>query len=340
MLDFPALYRKCLRQNKLKCTTEEIQNFLDNTRSMLIVSDHTITSFIDFKGLKIQGEDCVGFFPKESAASFYRPSGINFIREQCLKADFVLPPFMKMGFLSDFAQSIATTTNIEHVAEDYFPRMFNLESLSALYVEMYAKNSDFEIYRDQIKEAIEAYCLGINKVAVTALLPCIEGIIRTLGLKIGLRCSEHVSLHHFVDILEKIQKSVINKVFTGFSWVPNDYRKVALHDCTNEQVQIIESLIYFLKNALYKNTTEYQGSTNLNRHGVLHGLIADFSSHVNFFRLITVLNALYICSLLTGSSGSFFHPPSTDSSRALETRLLKMRLFRIGLDGGTDTSHE
>lgn len=333
MIDFPTLYRKCLRQNKLGVTSDEMQNFLDSGKSMLVVTDHTVTSFRDIKGFKIQADDCVGFFPKEIASNLYVPSGINFIRDQCLKADFVLPPLMTMGFLSEFAKAIANASDIERVAENYFPRMFNLESLSALHSEIYAKNSDFEIYSDQIKEAIEAYCLGLNKVAVTALLPCIEGIIRKLGLKIGLKCSEHVSLNQFIVILEKIQKLVINKIFSDFDWVPSDYKKVALHDCTNEQIQIVESLICFLRNALYKNTIEYQGSTNLNRHGVLHGLISNFNSHVNFFRLITVLNALYVCSLLTGNTGSLFHPPANDDSRKLENRLLKINLFRIELDG-------
>ena len=333
MVNFRALYRKCLRQKKLGSTSDEMQRFLDNSRSILIVTDHTVSSFGNIQGFKIQAESCVAFFPKEEPTKLHTPSGVNFVRDQCLKADFVLPPLMAMGFLNEFAQAISSSDNIESVAESYLPRMFDLGSLSALYTEIYAKNCDFRIYSNQIQEAIEAHCLGLNKVAVTALLPCIEGIIRTLGIKIGLSCSEHVSLHQFIDILEKIQKLVIDKVFSEFDWVPSNYRAVEFHDCTNEQIQIIQSLIFFLKNALYKNTLIYQGSTNLNRHGVLHGLISNFSSHVNFFRLITVLNALYVGSLLTGSSGSLFHPSENDTSRALENRLSKIKLFKVVLDG-------
>ncbi|MDO8343040.1 MAG: hypothetical protein Q7T48_07570 [Cellvibrio sp.] len=212
--------------------------------------------------------------------------------------------------------------------------MYNLEGLSALSVDIYRKNNDFTEYSSQIDESIEAFCLGLNRVAITSLMPCIEGIIREIGIKIGISCEEHVNVKQFVNILKKIQQKIIaNIVFYGFDWVPSDFKSISLHDGFNEQIQMVESLKYFLNNGLYQHTASYQGSTNLNRNGVVHGFITNFSSQVNFYRLITVLNMLYVCSVLTGNEGSLFHPSASEESKLLEKRLASIIIFKRALNG-------
>jgi hypothetical protein len=336
MVDFQKLYRKCSRANLLGKSCHELQHFLDKSGSILTINEHAVSSFKSIEGYAVQTDACRAFFPKQTVAELRvkESSRLYYIREQCLKVDFVTPPFMQNQFLGEFAKAIETGSDLEKVAEEFAPRMYGLEGISALSVEIYRKNSDFTKYSSQINESIEAFYLGLNRVAITSLMPCIEGIIRDIGIKIGISCEEHVNVKQFVNILKKIQQRIItNLVFYDFDWVPSDFKSISLHDGFNEQIQMVESLKYYLNNGLYQHTASYQGSTNLNRNGVVHGFITDFSSPVNFYRLITVLNMLYVCSVLTGNNGSLFYPPTSDESKVLEKRLASMIIFQRVLNG-------
>lgn len=335
MVDFQALYRKCSRANLLGKPFHELQVFLDKSGSILTINEHTVSSFKSIEGYAIQTDTCRAFFPKQTVAELKKASSnLDYIREQCLKVDFVTPPFMQNQFLSEFAKAIEAGSDLEKVAEKFASRMYGLESISALSVEIYLKNSDFIKYSSQINESIEAFYLGLNRVAITSLLPCIEGIIRDIGIKIGVSCEDNINVNQFVKILKKVQQRIIkNLVFYDFDWVPSDFKSIDFHDGFNEQIQMVESLKYFLINGLYQHTASYQGSTNLNRNGVVHGFITDFSSPVNFYRLITVLNMLYVCSVLTGNNGSLFHPTTSGASKLLEKRLASIMLFQSILNG-------
>lgn len=255
MVDFKKLYRKCSRANLLGKSCHELQDFLDKSGSILTVNEHTVSSFKSIEGYAIQADACRAFFPKQTVAELKTNSYLNYIREQCLKVDFVTPPFMKNQLLSKFAQAIEIGSDLEKVAKEFALRMYDLEGISALSVEIYRKNSDFTKYSSQIDESIEAFYLGLNRVAITSLMPFIEGIIRNIGIKIGISCEEHVNVNQFVKILEKIQQRIIkNTVFYDFDWIPSDFKSISLHDRFNEQIQMVESLKYFLNNGLFTLT--------------------------------------------------------------------------------------
>jgi hypothetical protein len=329
MVDFQTLFRKCTRAKLLGKSSYELQEFLDKSGSILTINEHTVSSFKSIEGHSVKADSCKAFFPKQTVAELEVNSRLNYIREQCLKIDFVTPPFMTNQFLGEFAKAIETGINLENVAEEYAPKMHNIEGISALIVDVYRENSDFAKYSSQIEEAIEAFYLGLNRVAITSLMPCIEGVIRDIGIKIGISCEEHVKVNQFVSILKKIQQRIIkNLVFYDFDWVPSDFTAISFHDGFNEQIQMVESLKYFLNKRLYQHTASYKGSTNLNRNGVIHGFITNFNSPVNFYRLITVLNMLYVCSVLTGNNESLFHPETSEASKLLEKRLNKILIFK------------
>jgi hypothetical protein len=77
---------------------------------------------------------------------------------------------------------------------------------------------------------------------------------------------------------------------------------------------------------MYQNTDEYGGSTGLNRHGIIHGLISGFDTPTNYLRLITLLNSLCIASMIAGDTGSFFHPPETVESKKLARNFGKCQM--------------
>ncbi|MDO8343041.1 MAG: hypothetical protein Q7T48_07575 [Cellvibrio sp.] len=119
MVDFQTIYRKCSRANLLGEPCHVLQQFLDKNGSVLIVTDHTVSSFKSIEGYALQSDACRAFFPKQSVEELKASSHLHYIREQCLKVDFVTPPLMKNQFLRQFAKAIETGANLEKVAEEF-----------------------------------------------------------------------------------------------------------------------------------------------------------------------------------------------------------------------------
>jgi len=203
MVDFQKLYRKCLRQSVLGKSSDELQLFLGN---YLIVNDYTVNSSTLIRGYSIQSENCRGFFPKQAVSELSTASGLTYVRKQFRKVDFIIPPFMKRDNLDCFCEKIKTSNDLEKLAFEYFSVFYNKSLLENCHIEIYRKCIDFKDYDTQIQEAIEAYHFGLHHVAITALLPCIEGILRNIGLKVGIDCADHITKNQLVSILEKTKK--------------------------------------------------------------------------------------------------------------------------------------
>ncbi len=322
---FRSAYRKCLRTNALKKNIECVREIISTCVDDFQIEKAHVDSFIRIEGYKVVISGSAGFFPKEKTQELEQEYHLRWLRETFLKAEFVSPPLLAYEFLSEIAKEIMNATSpseIEQVIQKHGPRMYPIKSLASLHENIYRLNPIVSPYSKQIQECIEAFHFGLFGAAITGLIPCIEGIIRDTGKKINIACDEHVSLHQFIDIIEKLQQRILKKyVFREYSWAPVDFMNIDFHDHFNEQIQILQSLKFYLNNSLYMHTQSFSSATGLNRNGVVHGFITNFNSAENFYRLVTVLNLLYVCTLFAGESGSMFHPPIPDTPTKFETRL-------------------
>lgn len=333
--EFQVAYRKCLRTGALKKGIDNVRETISKCIDDFKVEEAEVSSFRKIAGYKVTVSGNQGFFPKESVSELCQKYNLIWLRESFLKAGFVTPPLLAMGFISKIASEINSTNDpeIEKVIKKYGPLMYSTRSLASLYENIYSVNPILATYSKQIRECIEAFQFGLFGVAITGLMPCIEGIIRDIGMRLGISCEEHISINQFIEIVERLQKRDIKElVFYGYLWVPVDFLSIELHDHFNERIQFVQSLKFYLKNSLYMHTQEFDGATGLNRNGVLHGFITNFHSAENFYRLITVVNLLYVCALIAGGSGSMFHPNIPESPTEFEKRLLSIAVLRVSLE--------
>ncbi|MGO2503068.1 MAG: hypothetical protein ACTH7C_08055 [Cobetia marina] len=290
------------------------------------VEEGVISGFKKIHGFSICIDSYHAFFPRHDFLNSSNMSALVYGREILSGIEFVYPPFCSHGFVQRFVNSIALAPKNEDLILAYTKEMFSLERLSVLFTEKYNSNKDISPFYQQILESLYAHCMGWHRVAVTSLIPCIEGVVRSIGVSLDPKFEKVVSAKDLDEILKLICKHVINRNLPKDAWVPDDLKSLDYHDSFDEQIQMVQSLRYFIKHKLYAHTDSYSSDARLNRNGVVHGFIDDYNSPLNFYRLIVVLNSLYVCSALAGRGGSLFFPSPTNSSRELLDKLNKINL--------------
>lgn len=317
---FEAIYRKCRRTKSLTLGREAVIFCISTiVNEPYTVEETKIGSFKTIEGYKIIINNELAFFPR-SPNMINQSSGINWHRSIFLEINLVLPPYYKMGYLSSFAHLIKESKkeDKENLANIFLNSMYSEDSIASLCINIYKKKIAISPFYEQILESIQAFYYGLYRAAITTIIPCIEGIIRNIGDQVKMPISDKIDKDSFLKVLCKVQLHDIKNIeLRTYNWFPKKEMNIPLFDIFNERIQMIESIKYFLEHSLYQHTKNRSNITNLNRHGIIHGLISNFNNPSNFLRLITMLNSLSITSIIAGDPGSFFHPPTTPESENL-----------------------
>jgi len=177
-------------------------------------------------------------------------------------------------------------------------------------------------FYNHILESIQAYYAGLYKAAIITLIPCIEGVIRNIGGYVGKPSQDIINRKEILDILKKVEiQEIRNNFLNDYDWFPED-EVISLLDNFDERIQMIESLRYFIEKSMYHDTRSenYSPSSNiLNRHEIIHGLIVDFDSPINYLKLIVLLNALATISIIAGDPGRCSLPIINPEAKVLES---------------------
>ncbi len=191
---------------------------------------------------------------------------------------------------------------------------FNLEELlSHIYTERYLASMvldrypyvpHIQNYSEIIKEAVEAHFLGLDHVAVSGLIPVVEGAGRRILHEKSL--SERHVKNVFIALSDHCKKDVIkNKL-----------------GAVGEIVEMLDSFVHFVKENLYINSEKYPHPDKTNRHGILHGAFSDhdYGSPLNFYKVIGAVDFLsFIVSIKAPIS--FFAPEESPESERLSRYL-------------------
>ncbi|USX22880.1 hypothetical protein NHH82_12260 [Oxalobacteraceae bacterium OTU3REALA1] len=319
---FPNLYKRCLKSGLLKQGVAAIQVEIEKMGVAASVEATKMLAFLDLEGYRVQRGDIAAFFPLTTEISDARKNTIVArMRKNFLEVDVVVPPYVGMGYLSRYAAGIEKSSSQEEKEN------FIAEMLEELYGEpltladlciAYKLDPCIAPFYDNIVEAMEAHFLGLRRASVLTLIPCIEGIIRNLADRVGRNIRDRIDAPSFLDVLCRVQKHYIKNVeLRGIAWVPSELETIAFFDHFHELLQMVESIRVFVEHAMYKHTADYNRSSQLNRHGIVHGLLSDYHTETNFYRLIVLLNGLSVASIVAGHNASLFHPEPTDEAREL-----------------------
>jgi hypothetical protein len=214
------------------------------------------------------------------------------------EVDWLIPAYVPLGLVTKFAKAIEDTPADQKLAivRSTLGNFYNAERLATMLLERYSKIIHVKEFAPQIGESIKAFFSGYKIVAVVALVPVVEGIVR----KMATRQERDVGKG-----TEKLKEEFALLV---------ERERTSPH-CYGERLVMFEVLRDFISERFLKNTRFYDGLNSFNRHGILHAIYDQYGDDLNFFRLITLLDLLcFAIGMIEGGVSSF--PPETTSDSA------------------------
>ncbi|OOE78404.1 hypothetical protein BZG73_15915 [Salinivibrio siamensis] len=220
---------------------------------------------------------------------------MDYYKELFNKAGWFVPPYVQMGYLDKIAEDISK--NNDSNLESLLSRIYTHDHLAAMVKHRYPIAPHISDYKLIIAEAIDAHFLGLHHVAVSGLIPVIEGV----GRKIleSKNISEKYVKNVFVAVAEHSKEDVIANQLGA----------------VDEIVAMLDSFVHFTNNNLYVNSARYPHGDKTNRHGILHGAFSDsdYGEPINFYKAIGSIE--FLCFVVSIREPiSFFAPNSSEAS--------------------------
>ena len=215
------------------------------------------------------------------------------------EVDWLLPAYLASGSVLKFADAIETASPDQRLAlmRLTLEGTYDAEYLAAMLLGLYSNTLHVKDFAQHIDESIKAFFSGYKLVAVVAMVPVIEGIVR----KMASRASRDIG------------------VGTGKLKVEFDHiveRERTSLNCYGERLVMLEVLRDFIRERFLEKTDKYDGLNHFNRHGIVHGIYDKYGVDLNFFRLITLLDLLcFSIGMIEG--GPVFAPKTTRESSQL-----------------------
>ncbi|MGE4723128.1 hypothetical protein [Yersinia enterocolitica] len=296
------------------------------------VNPATITNAMEhLNGYCISVQDNNIFFPKPSVFKIKDNTFISW-GELLNEAETILPAYFSFGEIIPIVSAIHAADNQSEKIKrgnEALGKLFPPQTLALLSVDLYPKFSALSDSNVQIRETVEAYCLGHYRSAITTLLPCIEHAIKALGARLGIAEQENISSNFLLEIINKSLKNYISDyVYRDYDWFPQNIGNDDFFNKFDERYQIIANGRDYIKNHLYQNTGKYTGISQLNRHSILHGFMTKYHDQPNYLRLINLLNNICFMLTISGEAVSLMLREGTDSCLAFYRHLLCLE--RVG----------
>ncbi|MEE4675322.1 hypothetical protein V2K57_11690 [Pseudomonas alliivorans] len=334
-MDFAKTYRTCKMSRALARGLPAVLECLERQRATYIsVEDATVDVFSPIHGYRVTTLDGTAFFPK-NVLEVRKDSGLVWMREGLSTADVVLPPYYALGDVSRWTSLIISAKGHDgrmKAGDAMLMEMYPFDAIAKLVIGVWSKRKTFDLFHDQLVESAKAYGLGLYGVAIVGLLPCVEGIIRKLGVLAGISVRDAVSIHTLIRVFKHLQRNELAHMFDGFDWYPPSEINVGLLDGFHERVQMLESIATYLNSKLYLHTDSAPEYLTLNRNGIAHGFFHGYATQANYLRLFNLLSSLSFAAILVEGSGSMMFPRATAESDVLNASLIKCSAMKSMLN--------
>lgn len=220
-----------------------------------------------------------------------------------------IPPYTQRQFLDMAANKLAVDCSLDALRVLLTP-LYSPENMAAMIVERYPFVPYICEYKEIISESAEAHFLGLKHVAVSGLMPVIEGVGRKVAKSRGLNDGAYIK-----TIFKEIACSVKAEYLAANSSVES------------EIASMMDSFIEFTSNNLYIDSKSYQLSDKTNRHGILHGAYADidYGDKLNFYKAIGAVDFLCFVVSMKTSGVSLMAAAPTPSSTKTALRYLALQ---------------
>lgn len=226
---------------------------------------------------------------------------IDGLRKALNSFGWFIPPYLTLTFLQSIRTAIETNPAFD---QDALGKALSLayspQHLAAMVSVRYPETPYVQDYKGIISEAVESHLLGLDHVAVTGLMPVIEGSGRRLARSRSLPVTDDTPIKAVFAILAD---DCVTQVIGDSMGVVHEF------------VVMIESFVEYAKKFFYVSSSAYPLADLTNRHGTLHGAYADkdYGTPINFYKTIAAVD--FLCTIAAFRSPiSMLAPSPTEAS--------------------------
>ena len=216
------------------------------------------------------------------------------------EVDWLLPAYLTSGSVLKFAEAIDTASPDQRLAlmQLTLEGTYDADYLAAMLSGLYSNTLHVRDFAQHIDKSIKAFFSGYKLVAVVAMVPVIEGIVRKMAGRASRDFDDGTGGLKFEFEFDKIVE-----------------RERTSPNCYGERLVMLEELHDFIRERFWEKIKKYDGLNHFNRHGIVHGIYDEYGVDLNFFRLITLLDLLCFSIGMIEGGPSFAPEPTPESSR-------------------------
>ncbi|OCJ45432.1 hypothetical protein [Serratia sp. 14-2641] len=220
-----------------------------------------------------------------------------------------LPLYIGEGTFSSAIHKMENCKSPLESANKWLFENFSLEIAITYFNKYFIQSESFKKYKTIIFEAIEAFYLGYNHIAIMSLFPVFEGGLRNLFVKFADGDSTNTSADKFEKEIKNLILTWGKRQIENFDWYPGKCydieTEIDFFTHLNPQCDVINSTRSFFKNVIYKPTGGINEGS-FNRHLTLHLLNKDFNEPSNFVRIFLALTHITFAESLLNNNVPFF----------------------------------
>lgn len=284
-------------------------------------------------GFKIVSDIGV-FLLLERPIDYYNVKWGRLTNIQSLMLDYGIPVPLYLGqgdMIAAFHKSTASKDPAAGV-EKWLYEIFEIDLVSAYFLNYFSRSEALKDYRLIIFEAIESFYMGLDHVAIMSLIPVFEGGLRNIQNKMLEGNKSNVTGAVFEKRLREILKNWGSRRVSDYDWHPGmhgiDSIEVDFYTHICPQSDVINCFRLFFKDVFYKPSEPH--SEGFNRHVIVHMLENKFNCATNFYRIFLALTHITFIESLTNQNVPFFWPGYDDESRRLGQYLKEISTIMDG----------
>ncbi|MFJ2384555.1 hypothetical protein [Pseudomonas protegens] len=265
--------------------------------------------------------DAGTFLLLERPVTYYNENWGRVTTIQTLMLEFGVPVPLYIG-QGDMSSSFKTATDSPEpqlAVDRWLYEIFEIDLVVTYFLDYFSNSEALKKYKLIILEAVESFYMGLDHVAIMALIPVFEGGLRNLQNLILDEDKGNVSGAVFEKRLRAILKDWGGRRVSQYAWHPGIYGidsvEVDFYTHICMQSDVINCFRLFFKNVLYKPTGKKL--SGFNRHVIMHMLDNNFNNATNFYRMFLALTHITFIEALTNKNVPLFWQGYNERSKQL-----------------------
>ncbi|WP_445672545.1 hypothetical protein [Pseudomonas inefficax] len=265
---------------------------------------------IEKPGFEIATDEGACFITERPISYYNEKWGrVTGAQERALPISIPVPlHIIGQGQLNKIIFEINSTERPMDAADFWLNEFFAPEIAATYFNKFFSASESLKEYRLIVFEALEAYYLGMDHVAIMSLIPVFEAGLRNIQTsRLGVD-RNNVSGEKFEHYLRDIIIQWGRRRLDSYAWHPgkNYNQEVEINFLTHicPQSDVINAFRLYFKEILYKPS--HDQANGFNRHVIMHLLKNDFNNPANFVRIFICLTHITFIESLENQNVPFF----------------------------------